>query len=43
MILVAGATGFPGGLITKLLLKNGEDVRILLRHDSPVDVFSMCP
>jgi uncharacterized protein YbjT (DUF2867 family) len=35
MILVVGATGILGGLITKQLLRKGEDVRILVRHNSP--------
>jgi NADH dehydrogenase len=35
MILVVGATGILGGLITQQLLRKGEDVRILVRHNSP--------
>jgi NADH dehydrogenase len=35
MILVAGATGMLGGLITQQLLAQGKDVRILIRHNSP--------
>ncbi len=35
MILVVGATGILGGMITQKLLKEGKDVRILVRHNSP--------
>jgi uncharacterized protein YbjT (DUF2867 family) len=35
MILVAGATGRLGGMITQRLLAAGKDVRILVRHNSP--------
>ena len=35
MILVVGATGLLGGLITRQLLEKGHDVRILLRENSP--------
>lgn len=35
MILVVGATGSLGGRITRGLLAKGEDVRILVRHNSP--------
>ena len=35
MILVAGATGIVGGMITRRLLEQGKDVRILVRHNSP--------
>lgn len=35
MILVVGATGRLGGAITKMLLAQGKDVRILVRHNSP--------
>ena len=35
MILVVGATGILGGMITQRLLSQGKDVRVLLRHDSP--------
>ena len=35
MILVAGATGIVGGMITRRLLGQGKEVRILVRHDSP--------
>lgn len=34
-ILVVGATGRLGGAITRKLLAQGRDVRILLRHNSP--------
>ena len=37
MILVVGATGLLGGLITQQLLKKGEDVRILIRQNSPAE------
>jgi uncharacterized protein YbjT (DUF2867 family) len=35
MILVVGATGRVGGRITRQLLEQGKDVRILVRHNSP--------
>jgi uncharacterized protein YbjT (DUF2867 family) len=35
MILVAGATGIVGGMITRRLLEQDKDVRILVRHNSP--------
>ena len=35
MILAVGATGILGGMITQRLLQAGEDVRILVRRDSP--------
>ena len=37
MILVVGATGILGGLITQRLLANGKDVRVLLRCNSPAE------
>jgi NADH dehydrogenase len=37
MILVAGATGMTGGVITKLLLAQGKSVRILVRKNSPAE------
>jgi NADH dehydrogenase len=37
MILVAGATGILGGMITRRLLGEGKQVRILLRHNSPAE------
>lgn len=35
MILVIGATGIVGGMITRQLLEQGKDVRILVRENSP--------
>jgi uncharacterized protein YbjT (DUF2867 family) len=35
MILVAGATGIVGGMITRRLLGQGKEVRILVRGNSP--------
>ena len=35
MILVVGATGVVGGMITRRLLEQGKEVRVLLRRDSP--------
>ncbi len=35
MILIVGATGLLGGMITQQLLQRGERVRILVRHNSP--------
>ncbi len=35
MILVVGATGNLGGAVTKILLSQGREVRILVRHNSP--------
>ena len=35
MILVVGATGLLGGMITRQLLEKDRDVRILVRHNSP--------
>lgn len=40
MILVVGATGLLGGQITQLLRKQGKDVRVLLRHNSPAEVMA---
>jgi len=37
MILVVGATGILGGMITQRLLGEGKDVRILVRHNSPAE------
>jgi NADH dehydrogenase len=37
MTLVIGATGRLGGLITQRLLAAGKDVRILVRHNSPLE------
>jgi uncharacterized protein YbjT (DUF2867 family) len=41
MILVAGATGILGGLITQRLLGEGKDVRILVRHNSPAEEMAL--
>jgi uncharacterized protein YbjT (DUF2867 family) len=35
MNLVVGATGVVGGMITRRLLENGQEVRVLVRRDSP--------
>src|SRR5918998_101074 len=35
MILVVGATGVVGGMITSRLLERGDEVRILVRRNSP--------
>jgi uncharacterized protein YbjT (DUF2867 family) len=35
MILVVGATGIVGGMVTRRLLEQGKDVRILVRTNSP--------
>jgi NADH dehydrogenase len=35
MILVVGATGVVGGMITRRLLERGDEVRILVRTNSP--------
>jgi nucleoside-diphosphate-sugar epimerase len=35
MILVVGATGVVGGMITLGLLEQGKEVRALVRRDSP--------
>lgn len=37
MILVVGATGLLGGLITRQLLERGEEVRVLLREHSTAE------
>src|SRR5574340_490464 len=37
MILVVGATGILGGLITRRLLAQGKEVRILVRQNSPAE------
>jgi NADH dehydrogenase len=41
MILVVGASGILGGIITKRLLGEGKDVRILLRHNSPAESMAL--
>ena len=40
MILVVGATGMLGGMITQQLLQAGKDVRILVRHNSPSEALA---
>ena len=35
MILVVGATGVVGGMITRRLLEQGREVRVVVRRDSP--------
>ena len=35
MKLIVGATGILGGMVTRRLLEQGQDVRVLLRRDSP--------
>jgi len=35
MILVVGATGIVGGMVTRRLLEQGKEVRILVRANSP--------
>lgn len=40
VILVVGATGLLGGLITQQLLQKGKEVRILVRHGSPAAEFA---
>jgi uncharacterized protein YbjT (DUF2867 family) len=35
MIAVIGATGIVGGMVTRRLLEQGKEVRILVRHNSP--------
>jgi len=40
MILIAGATGMLGGMITQQLLAQGKDVRILVRHNSPSEALA---
>jgi NADH dehydrogenase len=35
MISVIGATGIVGGMITRRLMEDGKEVRILVRHNSP--------
>jgi uncharacterized protein YbjT (DUF2867 family) len=41
MILIVGATGILGGLITQRLLGEGRDVRILVRHNSPAEAMAL--
>ena len=40
MIPVAGATGVLGGMITRRLLGEGKEVRILVRHNSPAEAMA---
>jgi uncharacterized protein YbjT (DUF2867 family) len=40
-ILVVGATGILGGMITKHLLREGKDVRIFARHNSPSEQLAL--
>jgi len=41
MILIVGATGILGGMITQKLLSEGKDVRVLVRHDSPAKAMAL--
>jgi uncharacterized protein YbjT (DUF2867 family) len=41
MILVVGATGILGGMITQKLLAGGKVVRILVRHNSPSEQLAL--
>lgn len=41
MILVAGATGVLGGMITRRLLGEGKRVRVLVRHNSPAEQMAL--
>lgn len=41
MILVVGATGVLGGMITRNLLAQGKDVRVLLRRNSPAEQMAL--
>jgi len=41
MILVVGATGILGGMITQRLLQKGEAVRIFVRHNSPSEQMAL--
>ena len=41
MILVVGATGLLGGAIAQHLLKQGQSVRILVRHNSPSEQLAL--
>ena len=40
MILIVGATGMLGGMVTQRLLARGKDVRILVRRNSASDVMA---
>lgn len=41
MILIVGATGVLGGLITQQLLKDGKEVRILVRENSLAEAMAL--
>ena len=41
MILIAGATGILGGMITQRLLREGKEVRILVRRNSPSEQMAL--
>ena len=41
MILIVGATGILGGIITHRLLGEGKDVQILVRHNSPSEQLAL--
>ena len=41
MILISGATGILGGIVTQRLLGEGKDVRILVRHNSPSEQMAL--
>jgi uncharacterized protein YbjT (DUF2867 family) len=41
MILVVGATGILGGMITRQLLDEGKEVSILVRHNSPSEQMAL--
>ncbi|NJD59722.1 MAG: hypothetical protein C3F13_14350 [Anaerolineales bacterium] len=41
MILVVGATGILGGMITRQLLREGKEVRILVRKNSPSEQLAL--
>jgi uncharacterized protein YbjT (DUF2867 family) len=41
MILIVGATGILGGMITRRLLGEGKEVRILVRHNSPSEQMAL--
>jgi uncharacterized protein YbjT (DUF2867 family) len=41
MILIVGATGILGGMITRQLLSEGKEVRILVRHNSPSEQMAL--
>lgn len=41
MILIVGATGILGGLITQKLQREGKDIRILVRPNSPAEQMAL--